>query len=577
MGRDFPYAKQVEASGFRTVVASLHADHVASIRPTLLLLQAGGLLLLVIGAANLINLLLVRASARAAELAIRQSLGATWAHVARQVVTETVLLTLIGGVCGLGFGLVAVRLLSVFGVNQLPLGLGVALNGRVVSVALAVAVMMGIVAGIPVAWFVIRSHLANALHTNTRGDTGTHAAERLRHGFVVAQVALAFVLVSSAGLLAVNLKRTMEISPGFRPDAVLAGHVSMLHPNYFEHLERLKFAERAVEALAGQPGVRAVGIANNVPVGGKASGNQRRVMSPAGRATAASDFLPIVPNIYGVAGDYFRALGIPLKAGSLFDGLESHRDERVCIVDEAFARRSWGDASPVGQWVYDGPEVVPDRMRFRVIGLVGAVKQTELTEPANDGTLYLPFRDNVVSDDNLYVVIRTDQRPDALAPTVERVMRAIELELPVNDLRPMEVRIADTLLMRRSPVLLSGVFASVALLLAAVGTYGVLSFAVARRRREIGVRMALGALPVQIGRQYLSLGLRLFCAGMILGIVGAALAAQAMRSILSEVSPFHPGMLITTAVVLGVISALACLLPALRACRVDPMEALRSE
>ncbi|HOW63750.1 MAG TPA: ABC transporter permease [Candidatus Paceibacterota bacterium] len=577
VGRDFAYAKQVEASGFRTVVAPLHADHVAPIRPTLILLQAGGLLLLVIGLANLVNLLLVRASARASELAIRQSLGATWAHVARQIVTETVLLTLIGGLCGIGFGYLGVRLLSVFGVDRLPLGSGVVLDGQIVFMALAGAAIMGVAIAIPVAAFVLRSHLASALHTQSRGDTGSHAAERLRHGFVVAQIALAFVLLSGAGLLAVNLKRTMEISPGFRPDAVLAGHISMLHPNYFGRPSRLRFAERAVETIAGQPGVRAAGIANNVPVGGKASGNQRRVMTPANRATVAPDFLPLVPNIYGVVGDFFRALGIPLKSGSLFDGSESRRDERVCIVDETFARRSWGDTDPIGQWVYDGPEPIPGRLRFRVIGLVGAVKQTELTEPANDGTLYFPFRDSPVGDDDLYVVIRTDLRPEALAPLVQRVMRGVEPELPVNDLRPMETRIADTLLMRRSPALLSGLFAAVALLLSAVGTYGVLSFAVARRRREIGVRMALGALPFQIGWQYLWLGLRLFGAGMILGAAGATLAGRAMQGLLSEVPPFHPGVVLGTAAALGIISSLACLLPALRAASVDPMEALGCE
>jgi ABC-type antimicrobial peptide transport system permease subunit len=175
------------------------------------------------------------------------------------------------------------------------------------------------------------------------------------------------------------------------------------------------------------------------------------------------------------------------------------------------------------------------------------------------------------------VVIRTDQRPEALAPLVQRVMRSMEPELPVNDLRPMEVRIADTLLLRRSPALLSAVFAAVALLLAAVGTYGVLSFAVARRRREIGVRMALGALPGEIGRQYLLLGMRLFGAGMIFGVGGGVLAGRAMRSILSEVPPFHSGIVLGTVVVLGIVSLLACLLPALRAASVDPMDALRCE
>jgi uncharacterized membrane protein YeaQ/YmgE (transglycosylase-associated protein family) len=277
-----------------------------------------------------------------------------------------------------------------------------------------------------------------------------------------------------------------------------------------------------------------------------------------------------------VAGDYFRALGIPLRAGQLFDGAESRRNERVCIVDETFARRNSG-LNAVGQLVYDGPEVKMGELPFTVIGVVGAVKQKELTEQQVDGAIYFPLRDHPLVADHLYVAIRTRQRPEAIGLAVQKVVRGIEPELPVNDLRTMETRIADTLIMRRSPMLLAGVFAGVALLLAAIGTYGVLSFAVAQRRREIGVRLALGALPGQIGRQFLSLGLRLLLVGTLLGVVGAWLAGRAMQSILFEVPPFPIATLAGTALIIGAVSLVACLLPARRASRVAPLEALRHE
>jgi predicted permease len=573
---DFPYANDVAAVGFRTLVAPLHADHVAGIRPTLLLLQAGGLLLLLIGAVNLVNLLLVRAGARGKELAVRQSLGANRLHVLRQVTTETVLLTLIGGLAGWGVGAAGVRLLQVFGVSQLPLGLHVALDSRVALTALFGAFVLGLVVGIPVAWFNLRSRLVTALQSETRGGTTSHAAQRLRHSFVAAQIALAFILLTGAGLLSVSLKRAMEISPGFRPDHVLAGHISMLHKNYFDRQPRLQFAERVVEGIGRQPGVQAVGLVTSVPVAGKAGGRNKRVMTIAKRATPTSS-LPQAPFIYSTAGDYFDAMGIPLRAGRLFDGAESRRDERVCIVDEDFARRNWPDSDAVGQLVYDGPEVEPGETPFTVVGVVGAVKQTELTAQSEEGAIYFPLRDHPLSADNFYLVVRTRQLPEAIGPTLEKVVRDIEPELPLNDLRTMETRIADTLIARRTPALLAGVFAGVALLLAAVGTYGVLSFAAAQRRREIGVRMALGALPGEIGRQFLALGLRLLVVGTLLGVFGAWLTGRAMQSILFNVPPLHLATLAGTAFIMGFVALIACLLPALRASRLDPMETLREE
>ena len=576
IGRDFPYAKQVEASGFATVVAPLHADYVEAIRPTLILLQAGGLLLLLIGAVNLINLLLVRASARAKEWAIRQSLGASRLHVVRQVMTETILLTSIGGVCGLGVGAAGVRLLWLFGVDRLPLGLNVVFDGRIAAIALLGAVAVGFVVGIPLAWFNLRGYLANAMQSEGRGGTASHAAQRLRHSFVIAQIALAFVMLAASGLLAASLKRTMEIAPGFRPQQALAGRISMLHKNYLERPARLQFAERMFEKIRHLAGVQSVGIANNVPAAGKESGNQRRVMNVPNRP-AALDQMPMAPHIYGVVGDYFRALGIPLKAGRFFDGSESQRKELVCVVDETFARRNWPGTDAVGQLVYNAPEIKQGDVPFKVIGIAGAVKQTELTEQQTDGVLYFPLRDDPLDTDTLYVAIRTSQPPDAIGPIVQKVVRDIEPELPLNDLRPMESFIDDTLIMRRSPMLLAWVFSVVALVLAAVGTYGVLSFAVAQRRREIGLRMALGALPSQIGRQFLSLGLRLVLAGTVLGIFGAWASGRAMQNILFKVPALHAATLAITALILGFIALAACLLPALRASRVDPMEALRNE
>jgi predicted permease len=575
--RDYPFVKQVEAAAFRTVVRPLRTEHVEGIRPTLLLLQAGGLLLLLIGIVNLVNLLLVRASARAKELAVRQALGANRFQVVRQAITETFVLTVIGGVAGLGVGTAGVRLLSVLGVDRLPLGLQVALDGRGVLTALLGTVIVGLAVGIPLAWFNLRGRPADALKSEGRSGTTGPAAQRLRHGFVVAQIALAFVLLAGGGLLALGLKRTMEIAPGFRPDQVLAGHMSMVHRDYLDGPVRLRFAERVVEAVGQQPGVQAAGIVTSLPLTGKVDGFEKRVMTTL-NSPIATDTQAIAPYIYATAGDYFRAMGIPLLSGQLFDGSESRRDERVCLVDETFARRHWPDGNAVGQTVHDGPpELKESRPSFRVVGVVGAVKQTGLTEQSLNGAVYLPLRDHIFPANNLHLVVRTVQAPEAIGPTLQKVVRDIEPEIPLHNLRGMEGHIADTLIARRSPALLAGVFAGVALLLAAIGTYGVLSYAVAQRRREIGVRMALGAMPGQITGQFLGLGLRLMVLGTVLGLGGAWLAGRAIQGVLHDVPPLHLASLTATAALLGLVSLAACLLPALRASRVDPMETLRNE
>ncbi|MCM3871732.1 MAG: ABC transporter permease, partial [Pyrinomonadaceae bacterium] len=246
---EFPQAKEVAEAGFHTTVVQLHADHVASIRPTLLLLQGGVLFLLFIGGVNLVNLLLIRASGRMKELAIRRSMGASRWHVVSQVMVETVLLTLIGGLLGLVVGAWGIRLLAVLGTDQLPLGSRIVLDGRVALVALAGSILFGLVIATPIAWFNLREHLADALQSESRGGTASRSAQRLRHGFIVAQVALAFVLLAGAGLLGLSLKRVMEVSPGFRSDHILTGQFGLPWKGYRDAATFLSFADRLMEEV----------------------------------------------------------------------------------------------------------------------------------------------------------------------------------------------------------------------------------------------------------------------------------------------------------------------------------------
>src|SRR6476660_7740577 len=517
-------AKMMTEAGFRSLVRPLHAEHVRSIRPTLLLMQAGVFFLLLIGAVNLVNLLLIRASGRAKEMAIRRSMGASRAHVVRQVMIETVLLTFVGGLLGLAVGAWGIWLLEVLGADRLPLGAHIAFNGWLASIGLVGAVILGVVIAVPIAWFNLGSHLANALQSESRTGTVSRAAQRLRHGFIVSQIALAFVLLAGAALLGLSLKKVMAVSPGFRADHVLTGEVTVP----FSYNAR-PFLDRLLEAIGRQPGVDAAGAITNVPLSGESG---KTAVTPKGYVPPAGQSLQGHYS-YQVTGDYFSALGIPLREGRFLTSTDSHRADRVCVVDEDFARRYWPNGGALGRRVFQGNDS-DDAKLFTIVGVVGAVKQAELTEPQGQGAAYLPFSDT--EGINIFVVTRTSQRPEAFAETLRKLVRAANPDLAIDNLRSMDTRIAESLIARRSPALLAGIFAGVALLLAAIGTYGVLSYAVAQRTREIGIRMALGAQARQIGAQFFSLGVRLLVCGLALGLIGAVVSGRAMQSLLYDVS-----------------------------------------
>jgi predicted permease len=568
---DDPQAKMLADAGFRSVVAPLHADHVRSIRPVLVWMQAGAFALLLIGAVNLTNLLLIRASSRLKENAVRQALGASRWHVVSEAMVETTLLTVTGGLLGLAAGAGGIRLLSALGADRLPLGSHIEFDARLACVAVLGAVLLGLALAAPIAWFNLRGQLTGAIQSETRGATSSRAAQSLRHGFIVAQIALAMVLLTGAGLLGLSLERAMAVSPGFRPDHVLSGQIAVPRTRYPSGTARLAFNERLLNDVASQPGVSAVGVVNNVPLSGNSGKSAATVKGHVLRPGES----PRGHYAYGVDGDYFTAMGFSLVEGRFLTAGDSRRSLRTCVVDEDFARYYWPHKSAVGEHLFEGSEAAGDAQSFTVVGVVGAVKQAGLTDQTAQGAVYYPYAFR--TDDSLFVVVRASLRAESLGPALEKLVRQIDPDLPLTDLRPMDTRIADSLVTQRSPALLAGIFSLIALLLIAVGTYGVLSYAVTQRRREIGVRMALGARPEQIRGQFLGLALRLLAAGTMLGLMGAWLMGRAMRTLLFQVPPVHAATFAAAAGVIGVVSLAACLLPARRAARVSPMEALADQ
>ena len=568
--KDNPRATMMAGAGFRSPVVPLHGDHVRSIRPTILFIQGNALFLLAMGAVNVINLLLIRASSGMKDMAIRRSMGASRRHVVSHVMVETLLLTTLGGLLGLLVGVSGIRLLGALGADRLPLGARIAFDGWLAVTGVAGAVVLGVVIAAPIAWFNLRSDLENVLRSESRTSTVSRTAQRLRQGLIVTQLALAFVLLVGATLLGMSLKNVMAVAPGFRTDHVLIGQFILPYGRFpGGSPQRVAVLERLVEAIGQQPGVAAAGTITNVPL---SSDNGKTAFTPKGYVPPPGESLQ-GHYFYGITGDYFSALGIPLRDGRFLTSADSHRPERVCVVDEDFARRYWPEGHALGQRVFQGSDS-DDALPFTVVGVVGGVKQADLTEPQGQGAVYVPYH---YHDTNVFVVTRTSQRPESFADSLRHLVRQTDPELAIDDVRSMETRIADSLIARRSPAIFAGIVAGVALLLAAIGTYGVLSYTIAQRRHEIGVRLALGAQTHHIRTQFLSLGLRLLAAGILLGVMGAWAVGKGMASIVFGVPALHFGTLLGTALVITAVSVVACLIPVRRASRIDPMIALHAE
>jgi len=567
-----PHGDRLIESGFNTKIKPLHQDHVQAIKPTLLLLQGGVLFLLIIGSINILNLLLMRANGRIKEWAIRQSMGAGRRHVVHQVSVETLVLILIGGVGGLVVGANGIELLTRLGADHLPLGAHIVFDSRLVIMSLLAIILQGIIISLPIAWFHLRGRLHEGLHSETRGGVSSQAAQRLRHSFVVAQIALTFVLLVGAGLLTLSLKRAMDISLGFQPDRLLTGHISLPRTNYRSISQRIAFIERLIPAIEAQPGVSHAGITTEIPFG---KWHRAGPYTMEGARTVSESFHRSHLRC-GVGGNYFNAMGIPLIEGRFIENADNHREQRVCVIDEAVARYQGSGQNVIGRRLSNGLEFNEDNA-YTIVGVVGTAKQKGLAEKTDNtiGSIYFPYQHWYTP--SFYVAVHTVMDPMSFASTLRQTIIQLDPQLPIDDLKLMQHRINDSYSARRTPTLLAGVFAGVALLLAAIGTYGVLAYAVSQRYREIGVRMALGALPRQVLVHFLNLGLRQLAVGMLLGIFGAWTAGRVIQSVLFDVPTFHVAILIIASVVMILVTLVACYVPARRASKIDPMEALRYE
>jgi predicted permease len=572
----FPHFKEILTNaGFHSVAVALQEDLVRSIRRTLYLLWGGVLFVLLIGVVNITNLALVRSSGRGKELATRQALGAGLGRLTRQLLTETVLLTIAGGLLGLAVGYWGVSALAALGLERLPRGSEVRLD----AVAMAFTLLLALAVGVIVAMVPVLSmrgvNLSQAFREESRSGTAGRGTRLVRRSLVTAQVAFACMLLIGAGLLLASFQRVLGIDPGFTPTNVLTARVAPPESRYPGSQALRGFTNRFLERLRALPGVQQVGITSSIPFSGDSSDS---VILAEGYQMAPGESL-ISPFNTSVSPGYFDTMGIALRSGRFFNDSDTDPSPGVIIVDERLARKFWGDRSPLGRRMYspasaeDLTKPGPDSQWYTVVGVVAEIRMSGLVETDDRvGAYYFPLAQQPRR--NLTIAVRGAADATALTPAIRRELAALDPELPLYGVVTMEERMDETLVDRRTPMVLATVFGAVALFLAAIGIYGVLAYQVAQRAREIGIRVALGSGPGRVFRLILSEGLMLLGLGLALGVVGAFSIRSALESQLYGISAMDPFVLAAVAAVLGVVSLAACAVPARRASRIDPLIAL---
>jgi putative ABC transport system permease protein len=572
----FPDLRQILINaGFHTGVAPLQQDLVRDVRSTLLMLWAGVLFVLAIGAVNITNLVLIRSSSQMRELATRHALGASMARLIRHLVTETVILTTIGAALGLLIGYAALTALGGVGLDALPRANEIRINGEVVAFAFALAVLVGIAVGLAPLARLTGLNLAQAFREEGRSGTSSRGTRTVRKLLVASQVGLAFMLLAGAGLLLLSFERVLSVDPGFDPSHVLTARVSPPASRYRDDAAIRAFADRFATAVRSIPGVQHAGMSSSSPFGGDFSDS---VILAEGYQMAPGESLISPYRVIATPG-YFEALDIPLKRGRRFNDSDTETSPPVVVVDDRLAQRFWPGADPIGRRMFK-PENPKDLLAtdkntrwITVVGVVGETKMAGLVSTDDrPGTYYFPLRQS--SQRGLTLLVRTVGDPDAVAPSVRQQLRALDPELPLYSVRTMTDRMNESLADRRTPMVVALVFAGVSLFLAAIGLYGVLAYQVSQRTREIGIRLALGSDPRRVFGLIVKEGMTLIVAGFVVGMTGAFAIRRTMAAELYGVGPMNPLVLGSVAAVLAVVAFVACTLPARRAARISPVVAL---
>ncbi|HKR00254.1 MAG TPA: ABC transporter permease [Pyrinomonadaceae bacterium] len=568
-------------AGWGVTIVQIHALVVRSVRWPLLVLWGVVCLVLLIACANVANLLLTRASHRRREIAIRVAVGASRRRIVRQLLTESVLLALIGGALGLLLAVWGVDALIALGPNSLPRIDEIKIDRWVLGYTLAISLLTGVLFGLVPALQISKPNLNELLKEGIRSSPSSFGRDPVRSLLVVAEVAISLVLLICAGLMIRSFTHLQGVNPGFDPRHVVTMQVNLPETKYGEDRQVVDFYRQAFARIRTVPGVAHVGATHSLPWSGNSSMRyfyaEGQPLPETGREDSYNT------NYRVITPDYFDAMGIPVLKGRDFTEGDTLQSPAVVIVNEMLAARLWPNEDALGKRIRQyrpGQE----QAWFSVVGVVGNVRHYWLGD-VSQPEIYIPYTQVPLLSSTtierhrrfMQIAIRTKGDPLAVVGDVRREVAGVDPELPLYNVRTMEERLGVSLMAPRFNTLLMGIFAAVALILAVVGLYGVMSYAVVQRTHEIGIRMALGASRADVLRFILRQGMALVLAGVAVGLVAASLLTRALSTLLYEVSPTDPTTFIGISLILIVVAFFACYIPARRATRVEPLVALRHE
>jgi predicted permease len=556
-------------NSWASVLVSIAEDVTGNLRPAFMTLLAAVSAVLLIACSNVANLLLVRFTGRRREIALRMAVGGQRSSIVRLFIIESTLVSVIAGVAGLCLALWTVSIVPQMAGQNVPLESGVSLHLPVLVFTLALSLITGLLMGLYPAWQSSRTDLVEGLKEGGGGSTGSHRQHRLRRGLVAAQVGLSVALVASAAMLISSFVRLSRQESGFRSERIWAGGIALPPSRYPDAASQARFVQRLTEELQNEPGVEVASVTGAVPLSGDIS------RSPYARADGNPT--PLTQRPLGltrsISPNYFRTLSIPLIAGRDFSERDGVDQPLVVILSKATVKKLFPNEDPLGRRILFGTDNGTGAPA-EVIGVVGDVRSADLAK-ANDVEFYRPWAQR--STPFLNVLVRSATKPEATTGIVRLSLKKIDDGLPIIQPNTLEAIVSESLGERRLTMALLGVFAGIALLLAVVGIYGAVAYTVEQRTGEIGVRMALGAQTLDVLRLVVRQGMNPVILGLIIGLTGTFAVGRLLAAQLYQISPHDPFLLGAAATVLAVAALLACLLPARRATRIDPIRALRTE
>ena len=561
-------AEMLERTGLGPKLTTLKEDVVGDIAQVLWVLMVTVGLVLMIAAANVANLFLVRAEGSQREVAVRTALGAGRSRIMRFYLTESIVLGALGCAAGLALAWAAIRVVVALDPGTLPRLEEVAIDGTVLGFALAASLVSTLAFGSFPALRLRVENLAGVLKDGGRGATGGRSRNRVRHALVVAQVALALVLLVGSGLMLRSFDRLRNVDPGFDARNALSMRVSLPEADYPSEADITRFVLDLTERIAGAPGVVAAGTTSRIGMigGGDMDGIKIEEFPE------PPNGLSFVHPVRVVSPEFFAAMGIPLVEGRLLDRNDSVTGAKVVVVSKAFADNFWPAGSSLGKRLSGSN----DRDWYSIVGVVGSVREKDLQDEPGQ-TIYLPLQGHSYFRTNVTLVVRTTGNPTAILPAVRDQVWAIDPDLAISSVGTLERLVADSMARTTFTMAMLGIAALVSLLLGTVGIYGVIAYVVSQRTAEIGVRMAIGAPAREVSNMVVRQGLVVVGAGVVLGLIAAATMTRLMTTLLFEVDPLDPLTFATVPLLLLGAGLVACLLPARRAASVDPAVALRSE